>query len=95
MIADPVRPPTVKDRANLQITEKTLFQIRFVASDRADGWRISCMLVGIDCPRCRMARSTQADFARKRLAAASSCLAERRKSRVAPVVDSVGDRSPA
>jgi len=49
-----------------------------------DGWRISSVLVGIDYPRCRRLAPPSA-FARKRLAAAASCLAERRKSRVAPV----------
>jgi hypothetical protein len=49
-----------------------------------DGGRIRGVAVGVDHPRSGMVRSAQR-FCEKRLAAVASCLAERRKSRVAPV----------
>ena len=49
-----------------------------------DGWWISSVLVGIDYPRCRMARSAQS-FCEKTLSRGRVLLAERRKSRVAQV----------
>ena len=51
-----------------------------------DGWWISSVLVDIDLiTRGAGWLAPPRAFARKRLAAAASCLAERRKSRVAPV----------
>jgi hypothetical protein len=53
-----------------------------LGSELYDGWRVSGVVVGVDDPRVRMVRNA---LARKRLAAAVSRLAERRKSMVAPV----------
>src|SRR5262245_52308246 len=49
-----------------------------------DGRRVSCVLVGVDDPRCRMVLTAQG-FGQKRSAAAPPHLAERRKSIVAPL----------
>ena len=50
-----------------------------------DGGRIRGVAVGVDHPRRRMVRTAQRFYSERRLAATASCLAERRKSRVAPL----------
>ena len=49
-----------------------------------DGGQVSGLLVGVDDPRVRMVRTSQG-FGQKALGGRGSCLAERRKSMVAPV----------